>query len=634
MEENKYDIIVIGGGHAGCEAALAGARMGAKTLLMSMNIFTIAQMSCNPAIGGLAKGHLVKEIDALGGEMGVIADNTGIQFKMLNMSKGPSVWSPRSQNDRMQYSLQMRNVLENQENLFIRQHDIKELIIKDSKVTGIITDVGTHIKTGAVIICSGTFLNGLIHVGLTHYSGGRSGELASMGLSAQLKKYGFKVGRLKTGTPPRIDGRTVDFNSMQIQYGDENPTPFSHKHEKINIDPLPCYLTKTNLKTHDILRSGLDRSPLYAGVIKGVGPRYCPSIEDKIHRFSDKESHQIFMEPEGRDTNEYYMNGFATSLPEDVQIKALHSIPGLEKAQITRLGYAIEYDYFPPHQLKPTLETKIIENLYTAGQINGTSGYEEAAAQGLMAGINAVLKLRQQDPFILDRSEAYIGVLLDDLVTKELHEPYRMFTSLAEYRLLLRQDNADLRLMAYGHKYGLIATPTYTDMEKRRGSIKQSIADLHNYRPPIKEINLILEKRGSSLLKESESLAHVLKRPEVSLMDFESLNNKELFTNKDRFWSLVQNQVEIEIKYSGFIDRQKEQIQKMKELEDLTIPEQFDYSVLNSVSFEGREKLKKIQPRTLGQASRILGVSASDISILMIFLHKSKKRNVSRETSK
>ena len=622
-----YDVIVVGGGHAGCEAALASARMGASTLLVTINIFTIGQMSCNPAIGGLAKSHLVKELDVLGGEMGVIADDTALQFKMLNRSKGPAVWALRTQNDRMAYAAAMRKVLEKTDNLSIRQHDVKGLVFEGDRVAGIVTDVDTKILSRSVILASGTFLNGIIHVGLKSFPGGRSGEIASSGLSAQLLERGFAVGRLKTGTPPRLDGRTIDFSVMDVQNGDDPSVPFSHKHDMIAGKQMPCYVARTNAKTHALLRSGFDRSPLYAGVIKGIGPRYCPSVEDKIVRFEDKESHQLFLEPEGWDTNEYYLNGFSTSLPEDIQVAAVHSIQGLEKAKLTRLGYAIEYDYFPPSQLISTLETKNVEGLYFAGQINGTSGYEEAAAQGYMASVNAVLKIRGEQPFVLGRAEAYIGVLIDDLVTKDLDEPYRMFTSRAEHRLLLRQDNADLRLMQYGHQFGLIEAGTFVDLEKRRKAISESIQFLLNEKPGLSEINPVLKRVGTSVLDNKESLAHLLKRPELHLVDLKDVcNNKVCQEPVNQFWKKVGEQVEIEIKYEGFLKRQKEHVLRIKELEDLRIPLNFDYASIGAISKEAREKLLRFSPRTLGQASRILGVSPSDISILMLFLSGGKRR--------
>lgn len=624
----RYDVIVVGGGHAGCEAAMAAARMGASTLLVTLNIFSIAQMSCNPAIGGLAKGHLVKELDALGGQMGFVADETGIQFKVLNRSKGPAVWSLRAQNDRIQYANRMRHTLENQSNLYIRQHDVKSLIFDGNAVAGIITEIDTKIFGRAVVLATGTFLNGKIHVGLKNISGGRAGEIASTGLSEQLYVKGFVVGRLKTGTPPRIDGRTIDFSNMERQDGDDEPIPFSHKHETLQVEQLPCFITRTTQKTHDILRSGLDRSPMYVGIIKGIGPRYCPSVEDKIVRFADKSSHQLFLEPEGRTTNEYYLNGFATSLPEDVQVAAIHSVPGLEKARLTRLGYAIEYDFFPPSQLQPTLETKYVENLYFAGQINGTSGYEEAAAQGFVAAVNAVAKIRRESPMILGRDDAYIGVLIDDLVTKDLHEPYRMFTSRAEYRLLLRQDNADLRLMDIGYKLGLIDADAHKEMTRLRKMIGEMIRFLKMERPAVATIDPILAQKGTAGITETESLEQLLKRPEIRLADFAPLYQTPLFQqDKNRFWRRVREQVEIEIKYKGFLDRQNEQVQRMRELEDLGIPHDFDYQYLNSISHEGREKLMRFRPQTLGQASRILGVSPADIAVLMMFLSRFNNRS-------
>jgi len=629
-----YDILVVGGGHAGCEAALAAARMGASTLLITQNIFTLAQMSCNPAIGGLAKGHLVKEIDALGGAMGVVADETALQFRMLNRSKGPAVWSPRTQNDRNHYPLRMRRLLEEQENLSLRQQSVTALIIEKDEIRGVMTEAGHSVRAGAVILCAGTFLNGLIHIGLNHFPGGRSGEPAAGGIAEQLAHHGLHSGRLKTGTPPRLDGRSVDLQRMEEQPGDAEIIPFSFRHQHLKMDQLSCYLTRTSASTHDILRSGLDRSPLYQGVIKGIGPRYCPSIEDKIHRFADKESHQLFLEPEGRESHEYYLNGFATSLPEDIQIAAVRSVPGLERAHLTRLGYAIEYDYFHPTQLKANLETKSVKGLFFAGQINGTSGYEEAAAQGLMAGINAVLDLRGQEPFILPRQESYIGVLIDDLTTKELSEPYRMFTSLAENRLHLRQDNADLRLMEYGRRLGLIDDAAFTALERLREAVQAARVRLEKVNPDPERINPLLIRAGKAPLLHRESAARLLKRPELRLADLAGSGEDPLFIEElDPFWRRVGEQVEIEIKYAGFLQRQQEHIRRMAGLEETLIPEEIDYEAIPSLSRESREKLARIRPRTLGQASRILGVGPEDVAVIMIHLARLRRsRSVPRGT--
>ncbi|MCJ7813692.1 tRNA uridine-5-carboxymethylaminomethyl(34) synthesis enzyme MnmG [bacterium] len=619
----EYDVIVVGGGHAGCEAALVASRMGMRTLLITMNISTIAQMSCNPAIGGPAKGHLVREIDALGGEMGLAIDNTGIQFRMLNRSKGPAVWAPRAQADRLEYSVRMRSALESQESLEIFQGMVTGIRVQGDSVKSVGMSTGRQITTRTVILTCGTFLNGLTHIGLESYPAGRAGEFPAIGLTKCLVDLGLEAGRLKTGTPPRVDGKSIDFSNMEIQFGDTDPQPFSYRTKAINIKQLPVYLTYTDPETHRILSSGLDRSPLYTGKIVGIGPRYCPSIEDKIVRFHEKEHHQIFLEPEGRRSQEYYVNGFATSLPEDIQVRALRTIPGLENVRITRLGYAIEYDFFPPTQLKPNLETKKIQNLYLAGQINGTSGYEEAAAQGLMAGINAVLKIRNEEPFFLDRSEGYMGVLIDDLVTKGTNEPYRLFTSRAEYRLLLRQDNADRRLMHYGHRLGLISNEQIASVEQKEKLIVSVIKKLKKMKHSPDVINPLLEKLLTTSVKSPQSFYQLLKRPQVHFEDFNSIEEVgNLLVSLGDLRKEVVEQVEIEIKYEGYFQRQLEQIERFRRLEQKRIPETIEYKTISTISKEAREKLTQIQPVSLGQAARISGVSPADISILAVLLEK------------
>jgi len=605
----SYDVIVVGGGHAGCEAALVSARMGMQTALLTMNLDTIAQMSCNPAIGGLAKGQLVREVDALGGEMGKVIDATGIQFKLLNASKGHAVRSPRAQADKKLYQFTMKGRLEEQANLSLRQDSIEDIAVHDKGILALAGKSGTNYRAKAVIITTGTFLNGLIHIGNSQSKGGRSSEPSADKLSNSLQKLGFELDRLKTGTPPRLNGNSINYGVLQEQVGDEQPTAFSFSTEKIHRPQIKCYITYTNSLTHEIIRSNLDRSPNFTGQIKAVGPRYCPSIEDKITRFPDKDHHQIFLEPEGLDTSEVYCNGISTSTPFDVQEAMIHSIKGLENADITRYGYAIEYDYVPPTQIKPSLEAKNVENIFLAGQINGTSGYEEAAAQGIMAGINAVLKIKGCEPFILGRSEAYIGVLIDDLVTKGTQEPYRMFTSRAEYRLVLRHDNADRRLMKYGHRYGLINKKQLTELLEREKSISETIEYLE------------YSKRGE------DSLLKLLKRPNMCFKDLLEIDSD---LRKRNISVPVQEQVEIEAKYEGYINRQKQQIEKFKKMEKLSLPPYFHYDSIPGLRKEAQQKLGRFRPVSLGQASRISGVSPADISILMVYLvSKSKKETQS-----
>jgi tRNA uridine 5-carboxymethylaminomethyl modification enzyme len=610
--EEQYDIIVVGAGHAGCEAALASARMGQKTLLFTMNKETIAQMSCNPAVGGQAKGQLVKEIDALGGEIGFVADKTAIQIKTLNLKKGPAVWSTRTQNDRALYRLAMRESLENQENLHIKQDMVVEVLIKDGKAYGVVTAAKMAYLCQVVILTCGTFLNGLIHIGLEHFPAGRAGEFPASGLTENLVKLGFRAGRLKTGTPPRLDGRTIDFSKTIPQYGDDQPKPFSLRTKTPPQNRLLCYLTYTNQETHELILNNLDRSPLFSGKIQGVGPRYCPSIEDKVVKFREKPRHQLFLEPEGIGTNEFYVNGFATSLPEDVQFRALRTVSGLENAKMMRTGYAIEYDYFPPIQLKHTLETKLVGNLFFAGQINGTSGYEEAAAQGIMAGINAVLKIREEPPFVLERSQAYIGVLIDDLVTKGTEEPYRMFTSRAEYRLILREDNADQRLLEYGYRYGLVSEEVYVRYLEKMERVQKEKARLRRVFVSLSSFAHLL---GEIENNRKMSLAKILKMPEIAYEDLKKVDWEAQEVPRE-----VYNQVELELKYEGYIRRQTKEIEKSKKLESMRIPEEFSYDGLIGFKREALEKLKRIKPISVGQACRISGVSPGDIAVLMVYL--------------
>jgi len=617
----EYDVIVVGAGHAGCEAAAASANMGSRVLLVTMNMGTIAQMSCNPAMGGVAKGQIVREIDALGGQSGIVSDKSMIQFRMLNMSKGPAMWSPRTQNDRMRFAEEWRLALEAIPNVDFWQEMARELIVENGQVVGIKTALGIEIKGKAVVLTNGTFLNGKIHIGEKSFGGGRTGEKAATGLTEQLVSLGFESGRMKTGTPPRVDGRSLDYSKMEEQPGDENPGKFSYSDTKPLKRQMSCWITYTNEDVHAELREGFEKSPMFSGRIKGLGPRYCPSIEDKINRFAERNRHQIFVEPEGWNTIEIYVNGFSTSLPENVQHRALTKIPGFEKAKMFRPGYAIEYDFFPPTQLKLTLETQLIDNLYFAGQINGTTGYEEAACQGLMAGINAHNKVHQKDPFILKRSEAYIGVLIDDLVNKGTLEPYRMFTSRAEYRILLRQDNADLRLTEVGHKLGLASDERIEKVIDKKNDIKQLTDELAKIKVEPNLINDELINLSTATIREKIHAVNLIRRPEIGMKELKTLN-PEINVLLSKYTIEVQEQVELEVKYENYIEREQKLAEKIGSLDSYKIKSDFEYDRVKALSAEGREKLKKIKPETIGQASRISGVSPADVSILTVYLGK------------
>ncbi|WP_374552166.1 tRNA uridine-5-carboxymethylaminomethyl(34) synthesis enzyme MnmG [Flavobacterium sp.] len=621
MFVDKYDVIVVGAGHAGCEAAASAANLGCKTLLVTMSLQNIAQMSCNPAMGGIAKGQIVREIDALGGYSGIVSDKTAVQFKMLNQSKGPAMWSPRCQSDRMRFSEEWRLMLENTPNLDFYQEMVKGLLVNNHKVEGIVTSLGIEIKSKTVVLTNGTFLNGLIHIGDKQFGGGRAGESAAYGITEDLVKLGFEAGRMKTGTPPRVDGRSLDYSKMREEPGDVNPAKFSYSDE---TKPLThqklCHMTYTSQEVHDILREGFDRSPMFNGRIKSIGPRYCPSIEDKINRFADKERHQLFVEPEGWNTVEVYVNGFSTSLPEDIQYKALRSVAGFENVKFFRPGYAIEYDYFPPTQLKHTLETKLVDGLYFAGQINGTTGYEEAASQGLMAGINAALKVKEQEPLILRRDEAYIGVLIDDLITKGTEEPYRMFTSRAEYRTLLRQDNADFRLTPKSYEIGLASEKRMRRMEYKFTESDKMVDFFKETSLTPDEANPILIENESSPMTQSDKMFKVFSRPQIELSDIVKFDKVKNYISENNLDDEIVEQAEIQVKYSGYIEKERNNAEKLTRLEDIKIPDNFDYYKIKSMSIEAKQKLSKIRPVTISQASRISGVSPADISVLLIHM--------------
>jgi tRNA uridine 5-carboxymethylaminomethyl modification enzyme len=618
---DEYDVIVVGAGHAGCEAAAAAANIGCTTLLVTMSLQNIAQMSCNPAMGGIAKGQIVREIDAIGGYSGIVSDRTAIQFKMLNKSKGPAMWSPRVQSDRMRFSEEWRLMLEGTQNLDFYQEMVAGVIIENNKIVGVKTSLGISIRAKSVVLTNGTFLNGLIHIGDKQFGGGRAGESAAYGITEDLIKVGFESGRMKTGTPPRVDGRSLDYSKMKVEPGDVNPDKFSYSNmtKPLTIQ-RDCHMTYTSLEVHDILREGFDRSPMFNGRIKSLGPRYCPSIEDKINRFADKDRHQLFVEPEGWNTCEVYVNGFSTSLPEDVQFKALRSVEGFEKVKFFRAGYAIEYDYFPPTQLKHTLETKLVEGLYFAGQINGTTGYEEAASQGLMAGINAALKVKEQEPFILKRDEAYIGVLIDDLITKGTEEPYRMFTSRAEYRTLLRQDNADFRLTPRSHAFGLASEERLRRMEEKFSKSEAMVNFIKETSVTAAEANPILVAKETSKVTQSDKMFKIFSRPQIDLNDMLQFEKVKQYVDEHDLDQEILEQTEIQVKYSGYIEKERTNAEKLTRLEDMKIPDNFDYTKLKSLSYEAREKLNKIRPVTISQASRISGVSPNDISVLLVYM--------------